>query len=485
MKAVLLSTDYIKTEDGQYKILEINTSTRIVPADNEGNLPGLDWSNLTTFIQTNGFTNVHCIIPMYDKGFATKLSEICTTIGGITFLSHETSSTSITVPYIEDNDNTFILRVSYDTTAIVDDEYCRDNYSLLRAINELTTKPKTYIPNISDDFENLSEFNYTLDLPNFIIKKRYPNYDKNEFPKLYKVQNLTELTQLKGLVNVDTEFLQEFTNSEILSNKRSIIRGIDIIYGSNLDVISMGGYKVLHAITENIWNNTFGDLGLLAKKDRPKYITYYSPTSDRATYIYDEDQEVLMADGSRKSFAELEVGDSVKSINIPSLPVNETEYKVEEWTGSHTDFTTNFAVSETAIVVKTTQTTSDLFIRITLEDDIVWDDLPVTHLLVKNDDVIRFKNVNNLQIGDVLELFSTETETIVNKTITNLEILFKENEVVGTMDVEPLDLFLPLVTNSFAIVQHNACNANFCSNFGGQCYNYGKCGDCGYYQCAK
>ena len=179
------------------------------------------------------------------------------------------------------------------------------------------------------------------------------------------------------------------------------------------------------------------------------------------------------------------MGDSVKSINIPSLPVNETEYKVEEWTGSHTDFTTNFAVSETAIVVKTTQTTSDLFIRITLEDDIVWDDLPVTHLLVKNDDVIRFKNVNNLQIGDVLELFSTETETIVNKTITNLEILFKENEVVGTMDVEPLDLFLPLVTNSFAIVQHNACNANFCSSFGGQCYNYGKCGDCGYYKCAK
>ena len=341
MKAVLISTDYIKTPTGEYKVLEINTSTRIV-----ADMTQLDWSNLTTFIQTSGFTNVHCIIPMYDKGFATKLSEICDTIGGITFLSHETSGTSITVPYIEDNDNTFILRVSYDTTAVIDDEYCRDNYSLLRAINELTTKPKTYIPNVSDDFENLSEFNYTLDLPNFIVKKRYPNYDKNEFPKLYKVQNLTELTQLKGLVDVDTEFLQEFTNSEILSNKRSIIRGIDIIYGSSLDIISMGGYKVLHAITENIWDNTFDETGLLAKKDRPKYITYYSPTSDRATYIYDEDQEVLMADGSRKSFAELEVNDSVKSINIASLPVNETDYKIEEWTGSHTDFIADFAVSE-------------------------------------------------------------------------------------------------------------------------------------------
>ena len=325
-----------------------------------------------------------------------------------------------------------------------------------------------------------------MDLPNFIVKKRYPNYDKNEFPKLYKIQNVTELNQLKTLVNVDTEFLQEFTNSEIISDKRSILRSIDIIYGSNLDVINMGGYKILHTITENIWDNTFDETGLLARKDRPKYITYYSNLSDRSSYIYDEDQEVLMADGSRKSFANLEVNDSVKSINVASLPLDETTYKPEEWTGSHTDFIANLAVSETAIVVKTSKTTSDLFIRITLEDGTNWDDLPATDLLVKNDDVIRFKRVNNLEIGDVLELFSTETETIVNKTITALEILFKENQVVGTIDVEPLDLFLPLITNSFAIIQHNQCNTNFCSGEGvNYCYNYGKCSDCSYYQCAK
>lgn len=480
MKAVLISTDYIKTSTGEYKVLEINTNTRIV-----AEMAELDWSNLTTFIQTSGFTNVHCIIPHYDKGFATKLSEICDTIGGITFLSHETSDNSITVPYIEDNETTFILRVSYDTTAVIDDEYCRDKYSFLRTLADETYKPKTYIPNISDDFSGIEEFTYTMDLPNFIVKKRYPNYDRTDFPKLYKIQNLTELNTLKMTVNDDTEFLQEFTNSEIISNKRTIVRSIDIIYGSNLDVINMGGYKILHTITENIWDNTFDETGLLARKDRPKYITYYSNLSDRSSYIYDEDQEVLMADGSRKSFANLEVNDSVKSINVASLPLDETEYKVEEWTGSHTDFIANFAVSQTAIVVKTSKSTSDLFIRITLEDGTTWDDLPATEILIRNADIIRFKRVNNLEIGDVLELFSTETETIVNKTVTNLEILFKENQVVGTMDVEPLDLFLPLVTNSFAIVQHNACNVNFCSQFGNQCYNYGKCGNCGYYQCAK
>jgi len=480
MKAVLISTDFIKTSTGEYKVLEINTNTRIV-ADVEE----LDWSNLTNYIQTNGFTNVHCIIPQYDRGFAKKLGEICDTIGGITYLSHETSDNSITVPYIEDNETTLILRVSYDCTAIVDDEYCRDNYSFLRTLNGEEYKAKTYIPNISDDFSDAVEFEYTLDLPNFIVKKRYPNYDKNEYPKLYKIQNLTELNALKITIDEDTEFLQEFANSEIISDKRSILRSIDIIYGSNLDVINMGGYKVLHAITENIWGNTFDETGLLAKKDRPKYITSYSNIADRSTYIFDDSQEVLMADGTRKLFSDLEVNDSVKSIDVASLPLDETEYKVEDWTGSHTDFIANFAVSETAIVVKTTKTTSDLFIRIILDNEIEWDDLPATEILVRNGDEIRFKRANALEIGDVMELFSTETETIVNKTVTNLEILFKGDTVVGSMDVEPKDLFLPLISNAFAIVQHNACNAGFCSGFGNDCYNYGKCGNCGYYQCWK
>lgn len=481
MKAVLIATDYIKTESGEYKVLEINTNTRLVV-----NMEELDWTGISNFIQTNGFQNVHCIIPIFDKAFAIKLKDICeNVIGGVTFQSYETGENSITVPYIEDNETTLILRISYDTTAIIDDEYCRDNYSLLRAFKNQPFKPKTYIPGIMDDFENLSEFNYTDNIPNFIIKKRYPNYDRKEFPTLYKVQNLTELNNLKTLVNTDSEFLQEFTNSEIIGNKRNIVRSIDIIYGPELNIINMGGFKVLHSITETIWENTFEPNGKLFKKDRPKYITYYVHPLDRSAYIYDEDQEVLMADGTRKMFMELSDGDMVKSLDIASLPLDETTYKVEDWTGSHSDFVNNLNVSQTTIIVKTSTSTSDLFIRITLDDNTTWDDLPATEILVRKDDVIRFKRVNSLEVGDVLELFDVNTQTITNKTITNLDIIFKENERIGTMDVEPLDLFLPLVANSYAIIQHNLCNALFCSQFGAACYNYGKCGNCSAIQCGK
>jgi hypothetical protein len=478
MKAVLISTDYIKTPTGEYKVLEINTQSGII-----ADMAILDWTGITNFIQTNSFTNVHCILPTYDKRFSVKLNEICDSIGGITFQVYETGDSSITVPYIEDNDNTLILRISYDTTAVIDDEYAKDMYNFLRAIGEQTFNPKTYIPNIVDDFSNIDDFSYTSNTPNFIIKKRYPNYDKNLHPRLYKIQNLAELNALKTEVEVDTEFLQEFIDSEVLSGKRTIVRGIDVIYGGDLNVISMGGYKVSSFIREDIWENTFNENGELAKKDRPKYITYYTNATELSAYIYDADQLVLMADGSRKEFSQLETGDNVKSISLATLPLDETEYKVSEWTGSHTEFIENFEVSQTAVVVKTTKTQNTFFIRITLDDTIEWDDLPGTEILIREDDVIRFKTVNELEVGDVMELFSTETETIVSKTVTNLEITFKENTDVGTIDVEPLDLFLPLVTNAFAIIQHNACNTNFCRQYGYDCNFYYKCTDCNTQQC--
>ena len=478
MKAVLIATDYIKTATNEYKVLEINTQAGII---SDMNL--LDWTGITNFIQSNSFENVHCILPNYDKRFSVKLNEICDSIGGITFQVYETGDSSITVPYIEDNDNTLIIRLSYDTTAIIDDEYAKDNYNFLRAIGGQTFNAKTYIPNIVDDFSNIEDFSYTLDTPNFIIKKRYPNYDKNLHPRLYKIENLTQLNTLKAEVEEDTEFLQELVSSELLSGKRTIIRGIDIIYGGDLNIISMGGYKVSSYIREDIWENTFNENGELAKKDRPKYITYYTNATELSAYIYDADQLVLMADGTRKEFSQLETGDNVKSISLATLPLDETEYRVSEWTGSHTEFIANFEVSQTAVVVKTTKTQNTFFIRITLDDTIEWDDLPGTEILIREDDVIRFKTVNELEVGDVMELFSTETETIVSKAVTNLEITFKENTDIGTIDVEPLDLFLPLVTNTFAIIQHNACNSGFCKQYGYDCNFYFKCTDCSPSQC--
>ncbi len=241
MKAVLIATDYFKTTSNEYKVLEINTNVKV-----PNNLEILDWDNLKKFIQTKGFTNVHCIIPKHSQFLADKIKTICeTNLTKILFELHQTDNDSITIPYIEDNDTTLILRISYDCIAIIDDVYCRDNYAFLKSIKNETYKPKTYIPNVLDDFTDLKDFTYLDNTPNFIIKKRYPNYDRNQFPSLHKINNLIELNNLKKIVNVSTEFLQEITNCELTNGKQNIIRSIDVLYGSNLDILNMGGYKII------------------------------------------------------------------------------------------------------------------------------------------------------------------------------------------------------------------------------------------------
>lgn len=485
MKGLLLGTDYIKTNDGDYKVIETNTNIQVAADD----VSKLDFSSLKTFIQSNNFTTVHLIANRSTTNFNVVFQNIIENELGLNFVLNETSVDSITVPYIEDNSDTFILRLSYDTTAIIDDEYCKDMYSFLRAIKDLEYNPKTYVPGVYDDFADLTEFNYSGNTPNIIIKSRLANYDKNELPELYKITSLTQLNELKATLTDDTKFLQEFVHCETINNKSNIIRGLDIVYGSNLDTISLGGFKVLHYIPETIWENTYNENGLLAKKDRAKYITYFRTNDGRFDYIFDVDQEVLMADGSTKTFAQLNENDLVKSISFSQLPLDETTYDLETWTASHSEFISNFAPNETAVVVKrTTPPVSDIFIKITLDDDTSWDDLPRTQILVKESetsDVIKFKTVNNLEIGDVVELFSTETETVINKTITNLEIIFKEDQIVGTMDTEPIDLFLPLVANTYAIIQHNACSQPFCQIGVPQCYIYPKCNTCSQPQCGK
>jgi len=485
MKAVLISTDYIKTEDGSYKVLEMNTNTAL-DALSEDQQHYLDFTGLQSFIESNGFTKVNLIHNDLSKGFKNELERIYSGSSTVTFNSFETQPGSITVPYMEDDDTTFTIRISYDTTAIVDDEYCRDKYGFIKALGNDTLKPKVFIPNVVDDFQTLTEFTYTGTKPNFIIKKRYPKYDKFTYPRLFKITSLEELTAVKQLVETDNEYLQEFVVSELVNGKHNILRSIDLIYGSNLDIINLGGYKEIHALKVDVWQDTYGTNNELEKSNRPKYITHYGNLEEsRKAYIADINDNIIMGDNSFKSFGDLAVGDVVKSILITGLPENENEYTTADWTGSYTDFVNNFAM-DTAMVVSKDESNAidDLFVRITLEDGITWDDNLGTHILIKNDDVIKFKHVNDLVIGDVIEMVNVLDNTVVNKTIQNLEPVFKYGVVMGDIDVESKDIFLSIIENNLALIQHNRCDAG-CSSKGlyPSCKSFTQCSQCSTIQC--
>ena len=222
MKSVLIATDLIKTLSGDIKVLETNTNA-LVNYKFDDNIHYLD--NLTTFIQSNQFQTVHCIYPINSSNFTKKLKEICEPLN-IAVVEHPLDIQSVTVPHIEDSEDILIIRISYDTTAIIDEDYCRDKFKLQSIINNKAYGSKTYIPGELDSFESMEDFTYSDAVPNYIVKKRFPNYNREIYPKLYKIQNLAELNTLKTTIESDC-YLQEFHHSELIQGKRCVIRSLE------------------------------------------------------------------------------------------------------------------------------------------------------------------------------------------------------------------------------------------------------------------
>ena len=66
------------------------------------------------------------------KTFNVLLSEYYSGSSTVSVTIHNVESTSATVPFIEDASNKLILRNAYDSTALIDDTYAKDNFEFLK-----------------------------------------------------------------------------------------------------------------------------------------------------------------------------------------------------------------------------------------------------------------------------------------------------------------------------------------------------------------
>ena len=151
--------------------------------------------------------------------------------------------------------------------------------------------------------------------PNFILKARYPQYDRDVFPKLFRVSSQEELSIV--LQNVTPEyFLMEyyFNSEKIYQNHITVIRELSLLHPPTLEAIQIGSYS------------TFGNDNLLDVSEfdsesfelvgpREKYLT--KEMGFDKPKLQDTDL-ITMADGSFKTGLDLQVGDLIKTIDIPN-----------------------------------------------------------------------------------------------------------------------------------------------------------------------
>lgn len=504
MKALIIGTDFLKDSNDNLRIIETNTNVDV----HNKIVPQLDWDIFKNFIIDNSITKVHLISTdgnfinsekenVFDTtslnvSLKDKIQEITNELSG-QFNFYEVPKNSVTIPYIEDGDDTLIIRTSYDTTALVDENYARDKVNFHRIISDKTYSPGVYYYSETDTNLNIDQLTTlhinTGDTPNYIVKTRFPNTNYVEYPRLYKVTTIEDLQNLKNSLT-NLEYMEEYhINSEnFVNDKIGVIRSLDIIYGNTLSILHLGSYIMTSPIKKNDWETIYDSIGRMSQISRPLWLSKIPALKGGPKYIIDDDTPILYADGTLKYPNQILVEDSLKTITLPWVPENETGpngevlYIPGNNSGNFVSDISSFAQSTTNVVDLGTVTKESLMIKVTLENGIVYEDLPSSSMLVEEFDTLEttFVFTNQFRINDSIVFFDYVNNTLIKSKITNLEIVYVTRKIYD-INVETNDLFLPLADETLGLtfIQHNGTCFGWCGGWMCAVWCCSGCGFCG------
>jgi hypothetical protein len=478
MRTVLIGSDFMYDKDGNLKPIEINTAVGWDGIEKiEEDADCLDLTNLHTFINNNNFQTVHYIgnIIYFHRTLETYYSG-----SSITYEYHPVDKNAQTIPNLEDNDTTLIIRSAYDTTALVDDTYCRDKIEFMKLIESQSFGSQfAYKDDNNNIISNITTIPDNGIHPNFILKYRLPKYDVDVYPKFFKVTNQTELDEVISQNVTNDYFLMEnYVNEEKVWNGHlKVIRSLNLLYPPTLESIQLGQYtKINHnLLQENVTYNT--DTFELDSEFRESYLTNLHTRWQPK--LLDNDL-VEMADGTFKTALDLEIGDLIKTIDIPktdSIAGTRLEYIYNNLT--YEELISNTVYSTNEVTNKKRVNRLAILSQLTFEDGSTWEDTIGSSYLVDINGVIQFKRVENLVSGNVVLLLNTDNNNLefVRKTIvSNTE---SKSVFSGWMiSVADERLFLTKTTTStnnesYVTIEHNSggpCPAYACIN---DCYGLG------------
>jgi hypothetical protein len=493
MKAVIIATDYVKDTNGEFKVLEMNTNTDILFSNANDYL---DLDSLEQFVSDNGISNIQIIMPKV-AGRTVIDTEDTTPSGSygvyfnnaihnrfvsssINVETQYTTHSSTTIPFIEDNDTTLVIRVSYDSTALIDDTYCKDNFEFLKLMNDadVNSIPKTFINNTDLGFDSIGDVvRDNGEYPNYIIKERFPTTNYEQYPKVLKIANSEELAAIKSNLTSNT-LLQEyvFNPSDTLEGKLKTYRVISLIYGSNLDILDLT-HPFVHTNACAIEASAdFDENGELQYWERVCYLQKYTDRLNTAKFRYqfDNDSKIFMPDGSISNVDTIQTGSVLKTLNFPNMPLDETQTGSVLWSGSFNDLSNGLEITTTTVAEYSSIYKTIWLKNLELSNGAKFVDIDFGKVISKVGEQTdyKFNILKGINIGDSILLFNNETNSIEESVVSNIQYSYEKINVYS-VDVEPLDYILTaeegVTIPKYAVFQHNppadclmvCCNPSF------------------------
>jgi hypothetical protein len=494
MKSLLFSIDHVYKQDGTLTPLELNTATgtdfpqALINSNNfTSSVDGYyEHEALHNFMSSSNLTKLTTIGPAtsvkYFKEFANYYS--------YEFTNHATLPTDVTVPFVEDADDTLIIRVAYNTYAIVDDLYARDNYEFHNLISSQSfASPVTFATNSFDTLDTF-ELPQTSSYPNYVVKARYPEYDATDMPRLYTFTDSSSLDTVKSSLQED-EFIQKYefhTKNGVTDDRVVFLRSLNLAIGDDMSqVLNISNYVKSNTISltnsrlkYSNWSGSDHKLTQIpASQFYPTFYVRYG-----FTYHNDQDDYLLDATGSLVDYEDTSIGTELSTITFNGQL---SRYM----SGSLSDMN-DMAISTGSVVAVTTKNEGGIFINATGSlngSTYSWYDGYSNPYLVYRDGAevrggaeVGYITAGEIQVGDKIHLYNRELDATEVVTLTDWNYEYKD-KTAGYITMSPTKQFLmqfqPANTNLF-LIQHNFCSSQ-CTEAGihSGCDGGSTCNDCG------
>jgi hypothetical protein len=478
MRSVLIATDLIRKNNGDWTPTEINTNSKhelvTKHRDSSGEYfianYGLYFNHVEfhNFLQTN---NIVKIVVIDNQGGVDVILKSFAEYYNYQHEFIETSEGSVTIPTIEDADDTIIIRISYDSYALVDDLYARDMFEFHNLIkDEEFASPVAFNTGNESNIDTITTFEPSIDgiVPNYLVKPRVPGYVKGMYPMVYRLDTQEELDELKASID-ENQFIQKYEYNEelgLVDNRVSFVRSFDLICGSNLDVVNLMMYKSINAVSTK---NTLlqYDTELVEGKRLNKLVTTkWHPSfflSNSQIYHFDATDYILMPDMTDKLASELLINDNVFGIYF-----NE-DIKLHEQAPTTTLET--FTTGTPQITALKQNDFNCIYINLTAIDEnnqeYSWADGIGNNYLIQKagSEVAQYISEFSgfIEINDIIFTFNKVENTVKPLTITNIFYDIKETPTYRISLEEEFREFMIKLDGDLYLLQHNAACNQWCN----------------------
>lgn len=465
MKGTLFSADFVKDNNGNLRLLELNTDTAIIPEE----VINVDWSDLISVLQSNNITTFDIIYkPIIHQVFVNNLSSSLSSAGIETINLHSEDVNTIYPTSIEDSSDKFILRLAYDESAIFDSTYCKNRFETFKLF--MDGDSDTYV---SPFYYSSSEYEYNnidetilndINIPDVCIKDLEASSNPISFYKIgTEVDGETindRWSSFIGNNKSDNTIIEQYMfHSSSLNdeNKITSIRSFNIVYGSELEILSLHSYKVPAIFSIPDISQEINESSYSIKIQPFHYYEYTTNMIKPDSSGILSSHKILMSDETHKSIIDIEVGDSIKSFFISGSPQVESDYDTLNWSSNGNSFPSGSYVTSSEVVYKDVdQLKYGGMIEYVVDGDSLFSGISKQYLVYdSSSNETKFKHA--VEVNPDIDYFYDIDGSLIDLDVVNFYVTTDTELSMVQIDVEDTDTYIISGSTQFnAVVSHNA-----------------------------